>query len=204
MQFFSEKELFLSKKFEPMNDEVSLQIEEAKESMELAIHHLDAELVKLRAGKANPHMLDGLKVDYYGSLTPLSQVANVGTQDAQTITIQPWEKPMIQVIEKAILAANLGFNPMNNGELIRINVPPLSEERRRDLVKIVKTEAEHAKVSVRNARREAIDAFKKMKEAGLPEDEQKRAEELVQKLTDEFVKKVDEIVVKKEHDIMKV
>ncbi len=187
-----------------MTDEVNFQLDQTKEAMMLAISHLEAELIKLRAGKANPHMLDGIRVDYYGSSTPLSQVANVGTQDAQTISIQPWEKNMIPVIEKAILAANLGFNPMNNGEIIRINVPPLSEERRRDLFKIVKTEGEHAKVSIRNARREAIDGFKKLKEDGLPEDEQKHAEELVQKLTDEYVKKVDEVVSKKEEDIMKV
>jgi ribosome recycling factor len=194
----------IQKNSNDMNEDIQLQLEMMNEGMHGAIHHLEAELVKLRAGKANPHMLDGIKVDYYGSITPLSQVANVGTQDAQTIVIQPWDKKMIDIIEKEIQKANLGFNPMNNGDLIRINVPALTEERRRDLVKVVKTEAEHCKVSIRNARREAIDGLKKLKENGLAEDDEKRAEVKVQNSTDEFIKKVDEVVVKKEAEIMTV
>ncbi len=187
-----------------MNEEIEMQLDIMKESMSDAIKHLEAELVKLRAGKANPHMLDGIKVDYYGAITPLSQVANVGTTDAHTIVIQPWEKSMIEVIEKEILKANLGFNPANNGELIHIKVPVITEERRRDLVKIVKSEGENCKISIRNARRDAIDAFKKMKDDGLSEDEQKRAEAEVQEYTNEFTKKVDEIVDAKEKEVMTV
>ena len=187
-----------------MNEDIQLQMEVTSDSMNHALLHLEAELVKLRAGKANPHMLDGIKVDYYGSITPLSQVANVGTQDAQTIVIQPWEKSMVEVIEKEIMKANLGFNPMNNGELIRISVPPLTQERRKDLVKVVKSEGENCKISIRNYRREAIDAFKKMKDDGLSEDDQKRSEDKVQEMTDAFVKKVDAIVERKEKEIMTV
>ncbi len=187
-----------------MNEDVQMQLDVMNEGMQDAINHLEAELVKLRAGKANPHMLDGIKVDYYGSITPLSQIANVGTQDAQTIVIQPWEKVMIEPIEKEILKANLGFNPMNNGELIRISVPALTEERRRDLTKVVKAEGETCKISIRNSRREAIDGIKKLKDDGLSEDEQKRADDIVQKHTDDYIKKIDVIVEKKEAEIMTV
>jgi len=187
-----------------MNEDVQMQLDVMNEGMQDAINHLEAELVKLRAGKANPHMLDGIKVDYYGSITPLSQIANVGTQDAQTIVIQPWEKVMIEPIEKEILKANLGFNPMNNGELIRISVPALTEERRRDLTKVVKSEGETCKISIRNSRREAIDGIKKLKDDGMSEDEQKRADDLVQKYTDDYIKKIDVIVEKKEAEVMTV
>lgn len=187
-----------------MNEDVQLQLEDAKDKMSQSVSHLRSELIKLRAGKANPHMLDGLKVDYYGAQTPLKQVANVGTQDASTIVIQPWDKTMIEIIEKEIMKANLGFTPVNNGELIHINVPPLTEERRKDLVKLVKTEGENTKVSIRNSRREAMEGLKELKNEGLSEDETKRAEDEVQKLTDEYVKEVDKVMEEKEKDIMTV
>ena len=187
-----------------MNEEVQLYYDDAVEKMEKALKHLSSELAKLRAGKANPAMLDGILVNYYGSPTPLQQVANVNTPDARTIIIQPWEKKTIDAIEKAIFAANIGMTPSNNGELVRLMVPPLTEERRKTLVKNVKVEGENAKVSVRNARRDAIEEFKKMGKNGLPEDMVKDAEEDMQKLTDKYYKKVDEILVKKEAEIMTV
>lgn len=187
-----------------MNEEVQLCIDDAREKMEKAIDHLNNELIKIRAGKANPAVLNGINVDYYGSQTPLSQVSNITTPDAKTIAIQPWEKPMIAEIEKAIMAANIGLTPANNGELIRINVPPLTEERRRDLSKQVKNEGEHAKVSVRNARRDANEYLKKMKKEGLSEDLEKDAEDEVQKITDVFSEKVDKLIEIKEKDIMTV
>lgn len=172
--------------------------------MQKALEHLDRELGKIRAGKANPKMLDGIMVEYYGSMTPLQQVASVNTPDPRTIAIQPWEKGMIGPIEKAIMNANLGLNPDNNGELVRINVPPLTEERRQSLVKQVKKEGEDARVSIRNARRDANDELKKLKKDGLPEDLEKDAEGQVQKLTDKFVKDVDDMLAAKEKDIMTV
>ncbi len=187
-----------------MTEDVQLIMDLADESMKKSITHLEKELVKLRAGKANPHMLDSIKVDYYGQLSPLNQVANVGTQDAQTIVIQPWDKSMAEPIEKEIMKANLGFNPVNKGDILIINVPPLTEERRRELVKFVKIECETCKVSVRNARRDAIDGLKELKDDGLSEDIQKKSEEKVQKLTDEYSKKVDLIIEAKEKDIMTV
>jgi ribosome recycling factor len=187
-----------------MEEEVEFLKEVSEEKMEKALNHLRDELVKLRAGKANPHMLDGVMVDYYGTLTPLNQVSNVNTSDARTILVQPWEKPMIEPIEKAILHANLGFNPMNNGEVIRINVPALTEERRILLVKQVKQEGENAKVSIRNARREANEELKKMQKDGLSEDVVKKTETDIQKLTDSYSLKVDELLEKKEQDIMTV
>ncbi|PKP36241.1 MAG: ribosome recycling factor [Bacteroidetes bacterium HGW-Bacteroidetes-15] len=187
-----------------MNEEVDFYIEETKERMEKAISHLDNELRVIRAGKANPAMLSGIMVDYYGTMTPLQQVSNVGTLDARTINIQPWEKTMIGPIEKAILAANLGFNPQNNGETIRIAVPPLTEERRKLLVKQVKNEGENARVSIRNARRDANEEFKKLQKNGLAEDVAKDAELEVQKLTDSFNKKVEELLEKKEQEILTV
>lgn len=187
-----------------MEEEVDLLIDITEEKMEKAIIHLKDELMKLRAGKANPHMLDGVMVDYYGTNTPLHQVSNVNTSDARTILIQPWEKNMIEPIEKAILRANLGFNPVNNGEVVRINVPALTEERRIILVKQVKQEGENAKVSIRNARREANEEIKKIQKDGLPEDAAKTAEVTIQKLTDSFSSKVDELLEKKEQDIMTV
>ncbi len=184
-----------------MNEEIEFIIDQAKEGMDKAIAHLKKELSNIRAGKASPQMLKGVMVDYYGSQTPLSQVANINTPDAQTISVQPWEKTMIQEIEKGITYANLGFNPMNNGESVIINVPPLTEERRKELVKVAKAEAEHGKVSVRNIRKEANHDIKK---AEASEDEQKIAEEQIQKLTDTHVKMVDEMLKIKEAEIMKV
>ena len=187
-----------------MNEEVQLYSEDAVEKMEKALKHLSGELVKLRAGKANPAMLDGILVNYYGTPTPLQQVASINTPDARTIVIQPWEKKVIDAIEKAIFAANIGVTPSNNGEVVRLNIPPLTEDRRKALVKQVKVEGENAKISIRNARREAIEEFKKLGKKGLPEDMEKDAEEDMQKLTDKYYKKVDEILVKKETEIMTV
>ena len=187
-----------------MNEEVQLFTDDAVEKMEMALKHLSSELAKLRAGKANPAMLDGILVNYYGTPTPLQQVANINTPDARTIVIQPWEKKVIDAIEKAIFAANIGVTPGNNGEVVRLNIPPLTEERRRGLVKQVKVEGENAKISIRNARREAIEEFKNLKKNGLPEDVEKDAEEDMQKLTDKYYKKVDEILAKKETEIMTV
>jgi ribosome recycling factor len=187
-----------------MQEDIDLIIDLARERMEKSIEHLDRELGKIRAGKANPKMLDGVLVDYYGSMTPLNQVANVNTPDPRTIAIQPWEKAMIAPIEKAILAANLGMNPDNNGEIVRINVPPLTEERRQMLVKQVKKEGEDAKVSIRSARRDSNEELKKLRKDGLSEDLEKDAEAEVQKITDNYGKKVDEMLSKKEEDILTV
>ncbi len=187
-----------------MNEEVEMFLMSAEEKMDNAIKHLDESLAHIRAGKANPRLLDGVMVDYYGSATPLKQVSTVSTPDAKTIMIQPWEKTLIPEIEKAILGANLGFNPDNNGESIRIFIPPLTEERRRDLVKHVKQEGETAKVSIRNARRETNDQLKKMVKEGLSEDIEKDAEASVQKMTDEFSKKVEEMIAKKEKEVLTV
>ncbi|MDD2550079.1 MAG: ribosome recycling factor [Bacteroidales bacterium] len=187
-----------------MNDEVNFCIEEAKERMEKTISHLEGELRVIRAGKANPSMLSGIMVDYYGTMTPLKQVSNVGTLDARTINIQPWEKAMIEPIEKAILAANLGFNPQNNGETIRIAVPHLTEERRKQLVRQVKAEGENARVSIRNARRDANEEFKKLQKDGLAEDLAKNAEAEIQKITDNYNKKIDELLAIKEEEILTV
>jgi|TARA_B100000767_G_scaffold266584_1_gene284152 ribosome recycling factor len=184
-----------------MNEELQFIIDSSIESMNSAIEHLENELLKIRAGKANPVMLSSVMVDYYGSPTPLTQVANVNTPDARTLSIQPWEKAMLAEIEKAIMNANLGFNPMNNGESIIINVPPLNEERRRELAKMVKAEAETAKVSIRNARKDANNEIKKTE---VSEDEQKNCEIDIQKHTDVFIKKTDEIYLLKEKDILTV
>jgi ribosome recycling factor len=187
-----------------MNEEVEFILEDSKERMELAIKHLESEYQKVRAGKANPNMLGGIKVDYYGTLTPLSQMANVGTTDARTIVIQPWDKTMLEAIEKEIQKANLGFNPLNNGDVIRIIVPALTEERRKTLVKQVKSEGEAAKVAIRSIRREANDEIKKLKKDGLEEDAAVDAEHQIQKLTDNHIDKVDKVVELKEKDIMTV
>ncbi|MEY8019397.1 ribosome recycling factor [Muriicola sp. SD30] len=184
-----------------MNEEVNFVIDTAKESMDSAISHLEKELVKIRAGKASPAMLSSVMVDYYGSQTPLSQVSNINTPDARTISVQPWEKSMLQVIETAIMNANLGFNPMNNGDFVIINVPPLTEERRIQLVKQAKAEAEDAKVSVRSARQEAN---KDIKNLDVSEDLEKNAIIDIQELTDSYVTKIDEILDLKEVEIMKV
>jgi ribosome recycling factor len=187
-----------------MNEEVQLNTDDAVEKMEKALKHLSAELVKLRAGKANPSMLDGILVNYYGTPTPLQQVASVNTPDARSIVIQPWEKKVIGAIEKAIFAANIGLTPSNNGEAVRLTIPPLTEDRRKGLVKQVKGEGENAKISIRNARRDAIEEFKKLGKNGLPEDVEKDAEEDIQRLTDKYYKKVDEILARKEAEIMTV
>lgn len=187
-----------------MQEEIDFILDTAKESMDKSIKHLENALSKIRAGKASPAMLDGVMVDYYGSQTPLNQVSNVNTPDARTISIQPWEKSMLEPIERAIINANLGLNPQNNGELVMINVPPLTEERRKDLVKKVKAESEDAKVGIRNARKEANDEIKKLEKDGLSEDLSKDAEEEVQKLTNKFSEKVDNEVDRKEKDIMTV
>lgn len=176
----------------------------AKSKMTGAANHLEEELKSYRAGKANPMMFNNVMVDYYGSPTPVPQVASVTTPDAKTLMIQPWEKKMIPLIEKAILDANVGLTPSNNGESIRCTVPPLTEERRKELIKKAKGAGETAKVSVRNARRDAIEHLKKANKEGMPEDMQKEYEQLVQKETDAFSKKVDDLVNAKEKEIMTV
>nr|WP_294775080.1 ribosome recycling factor [uncultured Flavobacterium sp.] len=185
-------------------EEIEFILDSTKESMNGSIAHLEKEFLNIRAGKASPQMLGGVFVDYYGSQTPLSQVANINVPDARTITITPWEKSMLHPIEKAIMIANLGFNPMNNGDNIIINVPALTEERRRDLVKQAKAEAEDAKIGIRNARKDANTDIKKLEKEGTSEDICKSAEEDVQKLTDAFIKKIDEHLAIKEAEIMKV
>lgn len=187
-----------------MEEEVELIIEDTKERMIGPLNRLDSELSKLRAGKASPAMLDTVKVDYYGALTPLSQVANVNTPDPRTLIVQPWEKKMIDPIEKAILVANLGLTPVNDGSIIRISIPILTEERRKDLVKQVRTEAENAKVSIRNIRRDANEMLKKLQKDGLPEDMAKDKEIEIQKITDGTIAKIDEKVAAKEADIMRI
>jgi ribosome recycling factor len=167
--------------------------------MRFSIEHLEKELVNIRAGKANPVMLKGVMIEYYGVPTPLSQVSNINTPDGRTITVQPWEKPLLAEIEKGILNANLGFNPMNNGESVIINVPPLTEERRMELVKLAKAETENAKVSIRNARKDANNEIKK---SDVSKDIQKNAEIDIQELTDNYIKKVDDIFLSKEKDIL--
>jgi len=185
-------------------EEIALYLEEAKESMEKVLNHTKIELSKIRAGKANPSMLDGIKVDYYGLLTPLSQVASISTPDARTIAIKPWEKNMIYAIEKAIKESDLRLNPQNDGETVRLNIPPLTEDRRRDLVKQAKGECEQGKVGVRNVRKDINEGLRKLIKEGVAEDAVKTAEEKVQKFTDTYVAKMDEILVAKEKDIMTV
>ncbi|MFL2587127.1 MAG: ribosome recycling factor [Flavobacteriaceae bacterium] len=184
-----------------MMEELNLILEMAEEAMNKAVDHLDKSFINIRAGKANPVMLSTVKVDYYGSQTPLSQVANINTPDGQTLSVQPWEKPLIPEIEKAILVANLGFNPMNNGESIIISIPPLTEERRCELVKLAKSEAEHAKVGVRNARKDSNAELKKIE---LSEDELKNAEVDVQEATDKFITLINDKYMTKEKEIMTV
>jgi ribosome recycling factor len=179
-------------------------IEAAREKMQKALLHLEEELKTYRAGKANPAVFNNVMVDYYGSPTPVPQVASITTPDAKTMLIQPWDKKMIPMIEKAIMVANIGFTPSNNGEHVRINVPPLTEERRKDLVKRVKVEGENAKISVRNARRDGVELLKKYQKEGLPEDVAKDGEATIQKETDSFNKKIDEILAVKEKEILTV
>jgi ribosome recycling factor len=185
-------------------EDVAITIELADDSMKRAINHLEAELAKIRAGKANPQMLDGIVVDYYGTPTPISQVGNISIMDARTLSIQPWEKNMLQPIERAIIASNIGINPQNDGVQIRLFLPPLTEERRRDLVKKSHGEGEHARVAIRNIRREAIESIKKSQKNGLSEDAAKDAENDIQQLTDRFIALVDKHLASKEKDIMAV
>lgn len=184
-----------------MNEEVDFILESTEENMQQAIKHLEKQLLNIRAGKASPAMLGSVMVDYYGSRTPLNQVANINTPDARTISIQPFERGTIPNIEKGIMQANLGFNPMNNGESVIINVPPLTEERRRELAKQAKAEAEEAKIGIRNDRKVAMNDIKKL---DISEDLNKIAEENVQELTDKYIKKVDAIFENKEKEIMTV
>ena len=187
-----------------MTDELNFILEETKDLMIKGINHLEAELVKIRAGKANPTMLDGIMVDYYGNPTAINQVANVSTMDARTISVQPWEKNMLQMIERAIIAANIGINPQNDGNVIRLFLPPLTEERRKELVKRSNSEGEHAKVAIRNIRRESIEQIKKLQKDGLSEDGAKDAEDEVQELTNRYIALIEKHLGAKEKEIMVV
>ena len=184
-----------------MNQEIIIISKTAKESMDLTLKHLEKELLNIRAGKANPVMLNSVLVDYYGTPTPISQVANVNSPDARTLIIQPWEKSLLPEIEKGVLQSNLGFNPMNNGESIIINIPPLTEERRRELVKLAKGEAENAKIAIRNARKDANNEIKKTDSS---EDLQKNAEIDIQELTNQFTRMIDDVLEVKEKEILTV
>ncbi len=185
-------------------EEIEFFLDEAKENMEKALKHIDGELTKIRAGKAMPNMVEGLLVDYYGTLTPISQVASVSTPDARTLVIKPWEKAMVNVIDKAIRESDLGFNPQNDGELVRINVPPLTEERRKVLVKQAKSEGEDGKVRIRAIRKETNEALKKLQKDGAAEDAIKTAEDKVQVLTDAYILKIDGLLSKKETELLTV
>ena len=187
-----------------MSDELNIIKELAQEGMEKAINHLESELVKVRAGKANPNLVDGIVVDYYGTPTPISQVGNISVADARTLSIQPWEKNMLQPIERAIIAANIGINPQNDGNMIRLFMPPLTEERRRELVKRSQGEGEHSKVAIRNIRRDAMEQVKKLQKNGLSEDVCKDAEKNIQETTDRFIALVDKHLAAKEKEIMTV
>jgi ribosome recycling factor len=184
--------------------EIKPYLTRAEENMEATVLFLDEALAHIRAGKANPRILDGVKVEYYGSHVPIANVATITTPDAKTISIQPYEKGLISVIEKAILNSDVGITPMNNGETIRLGIPPLTEDRRRQLAKQSKAECEDAKISVRNARRDAIEHFKKMVKEGLPEDVEKDAEASVQKIHDKYIRKIDDLYLLKEKEIMTV
>ena len=183
-------------------EDVTSIISGLEDHMKKAINHLEAELVKIRAGKANPQMLDGIMVDYYGSNMPINQVANINVMDARTLTIQPWEKNMLQPIERAIIAANIGINPQSDGIIIRLFLPPLTEERRKELVKKCHVEGEHSKVAIRNLRRDSIEHIKKLQKAGLSEEAAKDAEEEIQQVTDKFITMVDKHLTSKEKEIM--
>ncbi|UXP32905.1 ribosome recycling factor [Reichenbachiella agarivorans] len=185
-------------------EEIEMFLEEAKELMDKSVNHCNHELSKIRAGKATPNMLDGLMVEYYGSPTPISQVATINTPDARTLSIKPWEKGVIANIERAIINSDLGLNPQNDGEQIRINIPPLTGDRRKDLVKQVKNEAENGKISIRNIRKDTNDSLRKLLKDGASEDSIKDAEASVQKMTDAHVLKIDDLVVLKEKDIMTI
>ncbi|MFN8416373.1 MAG: ribosome recycling factor [Cytophagaceae bacterium] len=185
-------------------EEIKMYLDDAKESMDKALSHTETELTKIRAGKAMPNMLDGIMVDYYGASTPIQQVASITAPEARSLAVKPWEKKMISTIEKAIRDANLGLNPQNDGETIRIVIPPLTEERRRDLVKQVKNEVENGKVRVRKVRQETNDGLKKLQKDGAPEDAVKKAEETVQSVTNDFINKLDALMVAKEKELMTV
>ena len=187
-----------------MTEEIEFILESTEESMQGSIAHLEKEFLNIRAGKASPAMLGSVFVDYYGAATPLSQVSKISVPDARTITLQPFEKNMLQAIEKAIMIANIGFNPMNNGDVIIISVPPLTEERRRELAKQAKAEAEDAKIGVRNVRKDSNNEIKKLEKEGTSEDVCKSAEDEVQNLTNNYIKKIDELLAEKEAEIMKV
>jgi ribosome recycling factor len=187
-----------------MSEDIASITSGAEDHMKKAISHLETELVKIRAGKANPQMLDGLMVDYYGSPMPINQVANISVMDARTLSIQPWEKNMLQPIERAIIAANIGITPQNDGALIRLFLPPLTEERRKELVKKCLAEGEHSKVAIRNIRRDAIEHIKKLQKNGLSEDAAKDAEADVQQITDKFIAAVEKHLAAKEKEIMSV
>jgi len=187
-----------------MSDELTLILEDSQDSMQKAINHLENELIKIRAGKANPQMLDGLTVDYYGSPTAMNQVANVSVMDARTLTIQPWEKNMLQPIERAIIAANLGVTPQNDGNTIRLFMPPLTEERRKEYVKRANSEGEHSKVAIRNIRRDSNEHVKKLLKQGLSEDLTKDAEKKLQEMTDKYISLVEKHLTSKEKEIMSV
>jgi len=186
------------------SDDIKSIQQHAEEQMQKAIDHLEVELIKIRAGKANPQMVDAITVDYYGSQMPLNQVSNVSVMDARTLSIQPWEKNMLQPIERAIIAANIGINPQNDGNIIRLFLPPLTEERRKELVKKCHGEGEHSKVAIRSMRREAIEHIKKLQKNGLSEDAAKDAEANVQAVTDKFIAAVDKHLASKEKEIMAV
>ncbi len=187
-----------------MVEEISLIMDVCEDSMKKAVDHLESELVKIRAGRANPQMLDGIVVDYYGSPTPINQVGNISVADARTITIQPWEKNMLQPIERSIIAANIGINPQNDGAIIRLFLPPLTEERRKELVKRVNSEGEQSKVAIRNIRRDAIEDIKKLQKNGLSEDAAKDTEKEIQQVTDKYISLVEARLVTKEKEIMAV
>jgi len=187
-----------------MTEDISQIVVTADDHMKKAITHLETELIKIRAGKATPQVLDGIVVDYYGSPTPINQVGNINVMDARTLSIQPWEKNMLQPIERAIIAANIGINPQNDGSQIRLFLPPLTEERRRELVKKCQVEGEHSRVAIRNIRRDAIEHIKRLQKNGLSEDIAKDAETNIQNITDKFITTVDKHLISKEKEIMSV
>ena len=196
--------LYLLPQNHHMSEDLDLILADAEESMTKAIGHMETELTKIRAGKANPTMLDGIIVDYYGSPTPINQVANISVLDVRTISIQPWEKNMLAAIERAIMAANIGITPQNDGVQLRLFLPPLTEERRRELVKKAAGEGEHSKVAIRNIRRDAIEQVKKLQKDGLSEDAAKDAEKSIQDITDKFITLVDKHLAAKEKEVMAV
>lgn len=187
-----------------MHQEAQFCLDETDENMQIAVVHLEKEFQKIRTGKASPQMLDGIRVDYYGAMTPLDQLSNINTPDPKQIIVQPWDKSVLSLIEKAIMAANLGFNPKNEGEVLRIIVPPLTEDRRKDLVKKARNEAENARVSIRNIRRTSNETAKKLEKQGVSEDDIKKLEHDIQEVTDKYIGKVDKLLETKEKDIMTV